>query len=51
MIEFFADYGLFLLKALTVVAAAVIVIAAAAAASRKAAGRQEGLILCKSEFQ
>jgi serine protease SohB len=43
MIEFFADYGLFLLKALTVVAAAVIVIAAAAAASRKAAGRQEGL--------
>lgn len=43
MTEFFADYGLFLLKALTVVAAAVVVIAAAAAAGRKAAGRQEGL--------
>lgn len=43
MTEFLADYGLFLLKALTIAAAAVVVIAAAAAASRKAAGRQEGL--------
>ena len=42
MTEFFADYGLFLLKAITVAAALVFVIAAAAAASRKAAS-QEGL--------
>ena len=42
MIEFFTDYGLFLLKAITIVAAIVIVMASAAAASRKAAN-QEGL--------
>ena len=42
MAEFFADYGLFLLKALTIVAAIVMVIGAAAAAGRKAA-QQEGL--------
>ena len=42
MTEFFAEYGLFLLKAITVVGALVFVIAAAAAASRKA-GSQEGL--------
>jgi serine protease SohB len=42
MTEFFADYGLFLLKAITVAGALVFVIAAAAAASRKA-GSREGL--------
>jgi len=41
MSQFFAEYGLFLLKAITVVAAIVIVIGTAAAASRK--GAQEGL--------
>lgn len=43
MTEFIADYGLFLLKALTIVAGVVVVIAAAAAASRRVSGRQEGL--------
>ena len=43
MTEFLADYGLFLLKTLTLVAAAIVVIAVAAAASRKASGRQEHL--------
>lgn len=42
MTEFFADYGLFLLKAITIVAAIVVVIGAGAAASKKA-GQQEGL--------
>lgn len=42
MTEFFAEYGLFLLKAATIVAAIVVVIAAAAAASKKAV-QQEGL--------
>ena len=42
MTEFFADYGLFLLKAITIVAAIVIVIGVAAAASKKAS-QQEGL--------
>lgn len=37
MIEFFADYGLFLLKAVTVVAAIVMIIGFAAATGRKAA--------------
>jgi hypothetical protein len=41
MIEFFAEYGLFLLKVATVVVAIVIVISVAAAAGRKAT--QEGL--------
>ena len=41
MIEFLADYGLFLLKVATVVVAIIIVISAGAAASRKAT--QEGL--------
>ena len=41
MIEFFAEYGLFLLKVATVVVAVVIVISIAAAAGRKAT--QEGL--------
>ena len=41
MSEFFFDYGLFLLKALTIVAAVVIIIGAGAAAGRKA--HQEGL--------
>lgn len=36
MTEFLADYGLFLLKTLTLVAAVIVVIAAVAAASRKA---------------
>jgi serine protease SohB len=36
MIEFFADYGLFLLKTATIVAAIVTIIGAAAAASKKA---------------
>ena len=35
MAEFFADYGLFLLKTLTIVIAVIVVIGAAAAASRK----------------
>lgn len=42
MTEFLADYGLFLLKAITIVAAIVVVIGAAAAAGKKAA-QQEGL--------
>ena len=41
MIEFLADYGLFLLKAITIVAGIVIVIGVAASANRKAA--HEGL--------
>jgi serine protease SohB len=41
MTEFFTDYGLFLLKTLTIVVAIVVVIGAAAAAGRKAA--HEGL--------
>lgn len=36
MAEFFAEYGLFLLKTLTIVAAIVVIIGAAAAAGRKA---------------
>ncbi len=42
MTEFLADYGLFLLKAITIVAAIVVVIGFGAAASKKAA-LQEGL--------
>ncbi len=42
MTEFLADYGLFLLKAITIVAAVVLVIGFAAAAGKKAA-QQEGL--------
>jgi serine protease SohB len=42
MTEFFADYGLFLLKAVTIVGAIILVVGVAAAASRKAA-MQEGL--------
>jgi len=42
MSEFFAEYGLFLLKTVTLVAAIVFVVGSAAAASRKAA-QQEGL--------
>jgi serine protease SohB len=42
MTEFFAEYGLFLLKAITIVAAIIVVIGAAAAAGRRAS-RQEGL--------
>lgn len=42
MTEFFAEYGLFLLKAATIVAAVVVIVGAAAAASKKA-GQQEGL--------
>jgi serine protease SohB len=42
MIEFFAEYGLFLLKAITIVGAIVIVVGTIAAAGRKAA-RHEGL--------
>jgi serine protease SohB len=42
MTEFFADYGLFLLKAITVAGALVFVIAAGAAAGRRA-GSREGL--------
>lgn len=42
MAEFLADYGLFLLKAVTIVAAVVVVIGTVAAASRKAV-LQEGL--------
>lgn len=39
MMEFLADYGLFLLKTVTLAAAIVVVIGAAAAASRKASGQ------------
>ena len=42
MTEFLADYGLFLLKAITIVAAIVVVISAAAAAGRRAS-HHEGL--------
>jgi serine protease SohB len=42
MTEFFADYGLFLLKTVTIVAAIVVIIGAAAAAGKKAS-HQEGL--------
>ena len=42
MTEFFAEYGLFLLKTATLVLAIVVVIGAAAAASKKA-GQHEGL--------
>jgi serine protease SohB len=42
MTEFFAEYGLFLLKAITIVAAIVVVIGVAAAAGKKAS-HQEGL--------
>jgi len=42
MTEFFAEYGLFLLKAITIVAAIVVVIGTAAAAGRKAS-HHEGL--------
>ena len=42
MIEFFAEYGLFLLKAVTIVGAIVVVVGTVAAASRKAT-MQEGL--------
>jgi serine protease SohB len=42
MTEFFAEYGLFLLKAITIVAAIVVVIGTAAAAGKKAS-HQEGL--------
>jgi len=42
MIEFFAEYGLFLLKAVTIVGAIIIVVGTVAAASRKAT-MQEGL--------
>jgi serine protease SohB len=42
MIDFFAEYGLFLLKAVTIVAAIVVVIVAGAAVGRKAA-THEGL--------
>jgi len=42
MTDFFAEYGLFLLKTLTIVVAIVVIIGAAAAASKKAA-QQEGL--------
>ena len=42
MIEFFAEYGLFLLKAITIVGAIVIVVGTVAAAGRKAA-LHEGL--------
>lgn len=43
MSEFIADYGLFLLKSLTIVAGVVVVIVAAAAASKRVSGRPEGL--------
>jgi serine protease SohB len=42
MAEFFADYGLFLLKTVTIVIAIVVIIGAAAAAGKKAA-QQDGL--------
>ena len=42
MSEFFAEYGLFLLKTLTIVVAIVVIIGSAAAASKKAS-HQEGL--------
>ncbi len=41
MIEFLADYGLFLLKAITIVAAIVVIIGVAASVGRKAT--HEGL--------
>jgi len=41
MVEFFAEYGLFLLKAITIVVAIAVIIAVAASAGRKAA--REGL--------
>ena len=41
MAEFFADYGLFLLKTLTIVIAIIVVMAAAASAQRRAS--HEGL--------
>jgi len=41
MSQFFIEYGLFLLKVVTIVAAIVVIIAVAASASRKA--NQEGL--------
>ena len=43
MIEFIADYGLFLLKTVTIVIAIVVIMVAAAAAQRKAT--HEGLEL------
>jgi len=42
MIEFFSNYGLFLLKSVTIVAAVVVIIGTAAAAGRKAS-QHEGL--------
>ncbi len=42
MIEFFAEYGLFLLKTITIVGAVVVVIGSAVSAGRKA-GHHEGL--------
>lgn len=42
MIEFLAEYGLFLLKTVTIVVAVIVIIGSAAAASKKAA-QQEGL--------
>ena len=42
MSEFFTEYGLFLLKTLTIVVAIVVIIGSAAAASKKAS-HQEGL--------
>ena len=42
MIEFFANYGLFLLKAITIVFAVIAIIVAAAVVSRKT-GVHEGL--------
>jgi serine protease SohB len=42
MIEFFAEYGLFLLKAITIVAAIIVVIGVAAATGKKAS-QHEGL--------
>ena len=43
MSQFFIEYGLFLLKAVTVVAAIIVVIGVAASTGRKAA--HEGLVL------
>ncbi|MEX2495715.1 MAG: protease SohB [Woeseia sp.] len=40
MTEFLAEYGLFLLKAVTIVGAVILIIGAGAAASRKASGRE-----------
>ena len=42
MTEFFAEYGLFLLKTLTIVVAIIVIIGSAAAAGKKAS-HQEGL--------